>query len=248
MAQIFHELPLHATASQVFHAITDAGSISTWWLAGAQIESRVGAIGIIPLSDGTNKIEVEVLELVRNQKVVWKCLKHKFSEWIGTSISFEILPSESGASTLRFRHAGWASDIGVFGKTSFYWAALYLRNLKHLVERNESFKIQFWPGHHFGVKSSDLEAAVPFYESLGFSFVERAKDEVVMKCGEQVFSFDSSESGDNFFDFEVANLREAREYLESKGCVVILEVSSRMIFVRDPFGMKYRLCEKLKGN
>jgi uncharacterized protein YndB with AHSA1/START domain len=135
MFEIFHELPINTSAALIYRAITVQELISNWWLPNAKIKSVVGEIGIFPLSDGENRIVIEVAELIPNQRVVWKCLEHKFPEWTNTIISFEIQAGDSAPALLCFTHAGWLGKSGVFGKTSYYWAALYLKQLKEMLER-----------------------------------------------------------------------------------------------------------------
>jgi uncharacterized protein YndB with AHSA1/START domain len=138
MAEIFHELPIRSSPENIYQAVTDEEVISRWWLPDSKIKSRVGERGVFPLSDGENKIVMQVEQLIPNQRVVWKCLDHKFPEWKNTNVTFEVLPGSNEISTLRFRHSGWANDSGVFAKTSFYWASLYLRNLKQTLEQSDS--------------------------------------------------------------------------------------------------------------
>jgi catechol 2,3-dioxygenase-like lactoylglutathione lyase family enzyme len=104
-------------------------------------------------------------------------------------------------------------------------------------------KIQFKPGKHFGVKITNLENAISFYKTLGFELVERAENEAVIKCGDHLFSLDSSETGDVFFDFEVSDLNQAKEHLKNSKCKFLFEIPGKMLFVRDPYGMQFRLCE-----
>ena len=133
-ASIFHEVPIRAKADQVFEMLTEEDKLSSWWLPGSKMKSEVGAVGTFPLSNGENCIQLRVAELLPNKKVAWDCLEHKFAEWSDTRIEFEIVDDAEGV-LLRFRHSGWKDSSGVFGKTSFYWASLYLMNLKSLLEK-----------------------------------------------------------------------------------------------------------------
>src|SRR5688572_27196970 len=96
MAEIIHELPIKTDSSRLFSMLTDESRLSQWWLKGARVQAEEGAIGTFPLSDGTNQITIRVDQLVSDKKVVWQCLSHKFPEWIGTQISFEIFQDGPG--------------------------------------------------------------------------------------------------------------------------------------------------------
>lgn len=137
MYQIIHELPLRARIDSVFQALTNAASLSTWWLPGATISCIPGGTGRFPLSDGSDHISVRVDEVIPNERMVWTCLHHKHQEWIGTQIVFHVA-SQADATVLRFVHSGWASQGGVFPRVSYYWAALYLSRLKAMCEVQEA--------------------------------------------------------------------------------------------------------------
>jgi ADP-ribose pyrophosphatase YjhB (NUDIX family)/uncharacterized protein YndB with AHSA1/START domain len=136
MNQIIHEFTVKSKPNKIYNALTDETLISKWWLPNSKIGIDIGAQGVFPLSDGQTKIIVEIIKLIPNQFVQWKCLHHKFSEWINTTLSFSLSQNQEDESIVRFVHSHWADHSGVFGKTSFYWSALYLTNLKKLVEKH----------------------------------------------------------------------------------------------------------------
>lgn len=142
MAEIIHELPIFASPSRIYSALTSSDSVSQWWLPNSRVGAHEGDLGVFPLSDGNTKITVRILELEPDKKVLWKCLEHKFPEWTGTVIGFEISRINDSESLLRFTHSGWRDNSGVFGRTSFYWAALYLRNLKSSLEKSVKLATQ----------------------------------------------------------------------------------------------------------
>ena len=170
MAEIVHEVPIKTGPPQLFAMLTEESLLSKWWLKGARIEAKAGAIGSFPLSDGLHQITMRVSELIPDKKVVWQCLNHKFSEWKDTELSFEIFEEPSGL-ILRFRHSGWKATDGVFGKTSYYWASLYLQNLKRLLEvesardgKNE--RINFGVGISMPVQPNQRERAELFLSKI----------------------------------------------------------------------------------
>ena len=135
MNEIFHELPILCNAERLYEAITDESYLSKWWLAGAKYEAVIGALGLFPFSDGSGNIAMRVDDIEPGRKQVWSCTQHKHGEWINTKISFELIPESEKSCVLRFKHSNWANTDGVYGRVSFYWAALYLRNLKLMLEK-----------------------------------------------------------------------------------------------------------------
>jgi uncharacterized protein YndB with AHSA1/START domain len=101
-----------ATPAQAFAAIND---VRGWW--SQDVDGRTDAIGAEfdyrGNQDGRNvhRARIRVAELVPDERVVWRVVDNWMSfvedqsEWTGTSIVFEISPTESG-SQIRFRHLG----------------------------------------------------------------------------------------------------------------------------------------------
>jgi hypothetical protein len=92
-------------------------------------------VGTFPLLDGSGLISMRVESFVPGQLQVWRCLAHKNADWIDTLVAFEILEESDGTCILKFKHSNWKDRSGVFGRVSFFWAALYLRNLKLMLEK-----------------------------------------------------------------------------------------------------------------
>ncbi|HTK83714.1 MAG TPA: SRPBCC domain-containing protein [Patescibacteria group bacterium] len=134
MFEIFHEVPVKCSARKLYGAITAENAISNWWLKGSRYEARVGAVNSFPLSDGSGQIRMKVLELIEGKSQKWLCVEHKHIDWINTEVSFEVVPESADTSVLRFKHSNWRERSGVFGRVSFYWSALYLRNLRDMLE------------------------------------------------------------------------------------------------------------------
>jgi activator of HSP90 ATPase len=134
MLEIFYEIPIGCSSDKLFNAITSETSISEWWLKGASYKAEVGALGAFPLSDGSGMISMRVEDLILGKKQVWRCLEHKNADWLDTVVTFEIDRESDLTCILRFKHSNWKTVSSVFGRVSFFWAALYLRNLKLMLE------------------------------------------------------------------------------------------------------------------
>lgn len=134
MVEIFHEVPIQCPAKQLFQAISSEAAISEWWLKGCRYEPILGGLGTFPLSDGSGNIVMKIDAFVPGAKQVWRCLEHKHSDWIGTTVTFEVVSESNESCVLRFRHSGWKDTSGVFGRVSFFWAAIYLRQLRLMLQ------------------------------------------------------------------------------------------------------------------
>ncbi len=135
MAEIFYNIPFSCSPSRLYEAITSDIRISEWWLRGSKMVAAVGEIGVFPLSDGSGQIHMQIKELDFNKKMTWVCLEHKHLDWIGTQVTFEILEESKDSCAMTVRHSNWKSTEGTYGRVSFFWAALYFRNLKLMVEK-----------------------------------------------------------------------------------------------------------------
>lgn len=134
---IRHELEIDCAVEKIYEALTSETQLSRWWLPGAHVLNQVGTVAIFPLSDGLNHIQLRIEKMELNKTIEWLCLDHKHAEWIGTRILFDMESLGPQSSKLVFRHDGWKSTEGVFGKVSFYWASLYLSRLQKILEANE---------------------------------------------------------------------------------------------------------------
>jgi hypothetical protein len=108
--------------------------------------------------------EMRITSLKPSSHVKWICIKGA-KEWVGTTISFEILPVEkktvarahpeladqiqqqhnfSIGTLLVFRHNDWKDYSPMFAECNYTWAQ-FLRSLKLLCENGEG---RPWPNQH----------------------------------------------------------------------------------------------------
>jgi len=133
LKEIFHIVPITATAEEIYQALVEERILQKWWLPNASTNGKIGSIATFPLSSGKGEIKMKILDLNPPNRVYWECLAHLNKDWIGTKVEFQIIEVED-VCQLHFRHNNWKSIDGVFGLVSYYWAALYLTRLKTLLE------------------------------------------------------------------------------------------------------------------
>ena len=129
-------ITLDAPAETVYAAINDPRS---WW--GEGIEGSTAQVGdrfiheVVPV----HWAKLEVVELTPNEKVAWRVIENRFdfvedqNEWVGSTITFELTPKESGTE-VRFEHKGLTLDDECYEVCSNAWSSLMHTSLPHLIE------------------------------------------------------------------------------------------------------------------
>lgn len=130
MADIRHNVSIKAGARKVYEAITTQEGIEGWWCKNTIAKLELGFVNVFTF--GTSRNEMKVTQLVPDQKTEWTCIGTT-EEWMGTTISFELVAKEEERTILRFSHAGWREATDFFAHCSYDWA-IFLKSLKSLCE------------------------------------------------------------------------------------------------------------------
>jgi uncharacterized protein YndB with AHSA1/START domain len=129
-------LSFNAPAAAVFEALTTSSGIAHWWTSWTSISGSGLAGGELTLVGGGDPLVLRVDEAERPSAVRWTPLSSPLPDWVGTTITFDISPNESGGSRLHFRHAGMTLQLECFDLCSNKWG-LYLARLVDYVNRGE---------------------------------------------------------------------------------------------------------------
>jgi uncharacterized protein YndB with AHSA1/START domain len=121
---------IKTTPELAFAAIATQDGLSKWYtpdttasdVVGGSIEFGFGA-------GGTLGFRVEHLEA--GKRVEWSVTQAS-PEWMGTRVSFDIVPTRKGIE-LRFSHSGIPADYPYYSCFSYLWAQ-HIRSLKMLLE------------------------------------------------------------------------------------------------------------------
>jgi len=135
MYEIFHIVPISATEDAIYKALVEQKKLRKWWLPGASTSGEIESIASFPLSSGKANIKMKIINLNPQKEVSWECVNHLHKDWIGTKVEFLIIKKNEGCE-LHFKHTGWKKVTGVYGKVSYYWASIYLTQLKKQLEEN----------------------------------------------------------------------------------------------------------------
>lgn len=135
LAQIFHEVPMKASPSAIFAALTDPELLAKWWIPDTRGESRVG--GTLEFRIGEFCQRVTILAVEPDLLVRWAPLDREPADWSNTEIAFEIRP-DGEQCWVRLRHAGLQAEMKRLPYYSMSWA-VFLLSLKGLIETGEGF-------------------------------------------------------------------------------------------------------------
>lgn len=130
MVDILHRVGVADTEpQQVYDALTTIDGLAGWWTRDTDGDERVG--GVIRFRFPAGGFDMEVVELVPGQRVLWRVVDGP-AEWIGTTVSFDLTHDEDH-TIVRFAHAGWAEPVEFMQHCSTKWA-VFLLSLKSLLE------------------------------------------------------------------------------------------------------------------
>jgi uncharacterized protein YndB with AHSA1/START domain len=119
-----------ASPEHVLAALCTTEGVNGWWgpTMGSPTQGGTFAVGF-----GSGRRIDLVAASVRPERVEWKVEEAPFTpEWAGTSIVFDIAPTEGG-SELRFRHVGLNPQLDCFDMCEAGWTH-YLASLVAYVD------------------------------------------------------------------------------------------------------------------
>lgn len=132
MANIEQLVIIKASPAKVYETITTPKGLGATWTNKLIVQPEVGFINEFDFDDDY-ATRMEVTELVENKKVVWKCVAAETeSEWVGTTISFELTEKE-GKTIIHFGQLNWKEVTDNYRFCNYNWA-MFLLSLKKYCE------------------------------------------------------------------------------------------------------------------
>jgi uncharacterized protein YndB with AHSA1/START domain len=114
-------------ADAVFDALTDIDALTGWWTPAAGGTASGDTLRFLM---GDQEVVMRVDEADRPSEVRWSVLVcEPAPDWVGTTISFDLLPSSTGTE-LRFQHHGLNPSLECYGMCYAGWT----RHLVSLVD------------------------------------------------------------------------------------------------------------------
>ncbi|MEO5889226.1 MAG: SRPBCC domain-containing protein [Ferruginibacter sp.] len=162
MPNIHHALLVGVSPEKVYSAIASQEGISDWWTPGTKGTMELNSV--VRFHFGTSYFkEMKITGLQLFRLVEWNCITGA-PEWIGTNISFQLLPwdketllttypemqgqaeqqSNDNGTLLIFHHDDWKAYTLMFAECSHTWGQ-FLRSLKLLCETGQG---RPWPNQH----------------------------------------------------------------------------------------------------
>lgn len=124
------------SAEETFNAVNN---IYGWW--STDFEGSAAKQGdMFTVRFGETFISMRIMELVPTNKIVWQVvdswkhwMKSNNTEWIGTTIVFEIM-EEEGNTKIDFTHIGLMPSLDCFDVCSDAWSGYISDSLRNLIE------------------------------------------------------------------------------------------------------------------
>lgn len=132
MSTIHHKLVIKVSPEIVYKAITSEQGLQSWFAKQTTAKPEPGFKNTFTF--GTFVNEMEIANLIPNQKVEWTCTR-SIEEWLGTTVSFD-LEGTNEKTTLRFTHSDWKDVTDSFASTNYDWGR-FLASLKSFCENGE---------------------------------------------------------------------------------------------------------------
>lgn len=130
MPNIEHLQIINVSPTIVYDTLTTSKGLSEVWTNELTVQNRTGLINEFRF--GSNDItKMQILELVRNSRVVWKCVDSD-PEWIDTLVPFEI-EEKNQKSYITFKHSNWREVTTFYRFCNYNWA-IFLYSLKSYCE------------------------------------------------------------------------------------------------------------------
>lgn len=130
MVDILHKVGIKSSSRDaVYQALSTLDGLSGWWTTDTKGKTDIG--GIIEFRFGAGGIDMKVRELQPEKRVLWEVVDGP-SEWIGTTVSFD-LRQEADWTIILFKHEGWKEPVEFMHHCTTKWG-VFLLSLKALLE------------------------------------------------------------------------------------------------------------------
>lgn len=110
-------------ADAIFDALTTPAGLTGWWMKASGSSLTGGELTFVYDNDDNHSVVMRVDEAARPSVVRWTVLaaSEPFGDWVGTTISFDISPNESGGSRLHLQHTGLTPQLECFDTCRAGW-------------------------------------------------------------------------------------------------------------------------------
>lgn len=128
--------PVNANPNQLFEALTESAGLAAFWTGDSHAEPVVGSVARFGFPSGS-WLELRVDTLDPGRRVAWTLLNDVVMgpHWTGTTVTWDLRPTVSGATEVHFQHDNWPDDLppSALARLTYNWAQV-LRALKAYAE------------------------------------------------------------------------------------------------------------------
>ena len=112
-------LELTANPETVFEVLSTTSGVSSWW---APATGSGTAGGDLDFVFGEHLVRFHVANADHPTRVRWHTAScDVMPDWVGTTIAFDLSPSEIGGTIMHFRHAGHVPQLDCYEQCSHDW-------------------------------------------------------------------------------------------------------------------------------
>ena len=134
MEAITNEARIDASPSKVYEAISTHDGFRGWWTKDCDVDAREGGEAEFRFDQGKVAMRFRFDRLDPGKAVRMTCIGNKNNEeWQGTTLSFDLEPQGGSATTVHFRHDGWARKSQCYDQCVGGWSH-FMNSLKGYVE------------------------------------------------------------------------------------------------------------------
>ena len=130
MAEICHDVNIHAPLVRVFAAVSQPKEINRWWTMDCDGHPALGSTYRFFFGQDFDWY-AEVTAYAQNNRIVW-LFTEADRDWTGTMLRMHVAQIND-STRLRLEHKSWLTSNEHFRRTSYCWAQ-YLRLLKNYLE------------------------------------------------------------------------------------------------------------------
>ena len=105
---LMHSVSIDADSGKIFEALSTTKGLASFWTADSHAEPKVGSTAMFGFHGPV--LEMKVDELTPGKRVRWST-QGGFPEWKGTTVTWDIKPTEAGAHEVLFSHEGWPKEL-----------------------------------------------------------------------------------------------------------------------------------------
>lgn len=135
MPDILLDFPVAADRAKVFDAVATPEGLEKWWTRSSSGEPALGAVWEL-FFDKEFDWRGKVVRFEPGKAITWEITRAD-PDWTSTRVGVELVDHPGGLTWVRFAHTGWREASEHFRISAYCWA-MYLRILKHWIQRGET--------------------------------------------------------------------------------------------------------------